>query len=107
MFPTLTFGWLSSVERSLEDYAISKNDEVLFVPRLRLIIGHYFTPQICILIQYGTLSQKMRWKLLPTMPMNTVCHCSHHHYDTRMPRQVAAKIVNNAVANSQLSNASI
>ena len=45
----------------------------------------------------------MKWKLLPTMTTRTLSHCFHCCYDTTMPK-VAAKIVSNAVAKSQLAN---
>ena len=57
MFTILTIGWLS-VAPSLEHFAISKNDDVMFVPRLRLFIENIFTLQICILIQYRNSEPK-------------------------------------------------
>jgi hypothetical protein len=41
--------------------------------------------------------------MLPTMQRRTFCHCFHCCYDTMMTR-VAAKIVSDAVAKSQLAN---
>ena len=91
---------------SLENLAISGNDDVMLVPRLGLFIGKYFTLKISILNQYRTQSLEMKWKLLPTMTTRTLYHCFRCcYYDTTMPRRVAAKIVSDAVAKSQLANA--